>query len=530
MTVFKINSTITTRPHLFTLLIFCISIALLNLVFYLSKTASSNDHPLNFFNQILSQLNSHNNNSIDNIQTELSYILHNNRFYRPPHVEETVLESLISSTLIHAAVNTWYASYNPLSNDFLELARQFQSYSLLSSIPTELLVAKNYDFQAIQALKSELEMKLFPWFPQTSISSSTTASKGIVLLLGNNQFQDALLSIHTVRYLLKSELPIEIFYGGPSDLEQEKARTLEEKFSNTTVRDLFDVLPALNNSGISGWAMKPFAMVASTFQHVVFMDADSIWLQDPAAVFDFKGYKRAGSVFFHDRLLLAAARGSPHNETKFHKWLKSLFFNKNSASFNLSPDADHLRSLQYKLAKHEQESGVVVINKKTTALHGLLLTCTLLMPDKQTTVFDNSYGDKEAFWIAAELIKIPYYFVQGYGGAIGVLKHNPGSRPTVCGSLLHIDENFEPLWWNGGAHIINNKKKKMMSRVSDQLPMHHTNMTHWATDKMGDVRGRWVVEDATTPYCYTPFSHHLDLGLLSDEELYLTASILAHAQ
>ena len=57
----------------------------------------------------------------------------------------------------------------------------------------------------------------------------------------------------------------------------------------------------------------------------------------------------------------------------------------------------------------------------------------------------NVKGDKEAFWIALETLKIPYYFNPIRAGAIGYTKSN-----RVCGNLVHVNTKREVVWMNGG--------------------------------------------------------------------------------
>ena len=62
---------------------------------------------------------------------------------------------------------------------------------------------------------------------------------------------------------------------------------------------------------------------------------------------------------------------------------------------------------------------------------------------------------------------MPYYFVQGAGGAIGFI--HPEKPTTVCGGLAHIDDKSNMLWWNSGLQ--SNKKTSKTSFY---------NFTHYA--------------------------------------------------
>lgn len=97
---------------------------------------------------------------------------------------------------------------------------------------------------------------------------------------------------------------------------------------------------------LAGWAIKPFAMLMSTFREVIFIDADSFFFRDPAKLFDDPDYKKTGALFFRDRTILPESK---------RKWLLQIL-----------PRPIH------RLAKesgwwtgasgHHQESGVVVVS------------------------------------------------------------------------------------------------------------------------------------------------------------------------
>ena len=52
-----------------------------------------------------------------------------------------------------------------------------------------------------------------------------------------------------------------------------------------------------------GWAMRPFAMLASSFKKVILSDADTIFLQDPRKLLHEPTFQEYGSIFWHDRIL-----------------------------------------------------------------------------------------------------------------------------------------------------------------------------------------------------------------------------------
>ncbi|KAI8349506.1 mannosyltransferase putative-domain-containing protein [Mortierella sp. GBAus27b] len=283
----------------------------------------------------------------------------------------------------------------------------------------------------------KLEKRLYPWAfkggRRTSFSLHRSyKGRGIVICAGNPQFEFVITSILAIRNRLKSALPIQIFHMGNDDLSVERQTYLKEL---TTGIEIVDVTHILDNDhmSLSGWAIKPFAMLASSFEEVMFVDADAYFLQDPAVLFDDPGYLATGALFFYDRTLFPDWPDSAN-------WVSSILpimssFPPKSRLFNF-------------ISAHEQESGVVVINKRTR-FTGMMSICKMNGRwERELHSYAQFHGDKETFWVGMEMVQEPYAFVRNHGGAIGELR--PGNDKSVCGAQLHEDHQGRPLWWNGG--------------------------------------------------------------------------------
>ncbi|KAF9357712.1 hypothetical protein BGX26_003231 [Mortierella sp. AD094] len=283
-----------------------------------------------------------------------------------------------------------------------------------------------------------LERRLFPWLHFGRYSSfslyRTYKGRGLVFCAGNGQFEFVVTSIQSIRNRLKSTLPIQVYHMGDDDLSRERQTYLREMANNI---DVIDVTQILDNDymKLGGWAIKPFAMLASNFEEVMFVDADAYFLQDPVTLFDDPGYQATGALFFYDRTLFAGSHEQP-------EWLKSV-----SPLLSSFPATSRMFRL---VSAHEQESGVVLINKRTRFL-GLLATCKSNGKwERDLVSYKVFHGDKETFWTGFELIQEPYVFMRNYGGVIGELR--PDNQQSVCGAQLHEDYQGRPLWWNGGLY------------------------------------------------------------------------------
>ena len=288
--------------------------------------------------------------------------------------------------------------------DFVALSRALRQYSLTRN--------------------RELEDDLFPWWLHRQNGSYTKddTSKGIVICTGNNHFRFILIALRALE-LIGNELPIEVVYSTSNDLSKENRQILEKSFPNIRIIDLSTTSIDDGSLQLRGWEIKPFAVLASQFRHVLLMDADVLFLEKPSILFENSFYLKTGTLFFYDRVTLS--------EETF-RWIRTLLSETNNQS----------------LPQRTQESGVVLIDK-SRVLAGLLSTCKLNdHQERKQVTYRHLYGDKDTWWLGFHLIEMPYSFIPTLTGSIGQI--TDGGEKVVCGHILHFDENLRPIWWNGG--------------------------------------------------------------------------------
>ena len=185
--------------------------------------------------------------------------------------------------------------------------------------------------------------------------------------------------------------------------------------------------------------------------------ADAMFFQSPNILFQSYYFKEFGALFFRDRTLY-----KPSEEML--NWLNDIMPTPPSAY------SQTFRIIN-SLSNHEQESGVVLVNKNTNLL-GLLATCLLNVEgDIRDYVYELTHGDKETFWIAFEAIKEPYIFYPSLPGATGIAKTGLEGEHEICGKqLTHFDSFGNPIWLNGGISTTEYRKLDKNSKIS---PMTH---------------------------------------------------------
>lgn len=102
--------------------------------------------------------------------------------------------------------------------------------------------------------------------------------RGFVFCGGDKQLQMIVTSIQALRLKLHSQLPIQVFHMNEKDLSLERQEYIRQMTNDTEV---LDITYHLGNGylKLKGWAIKPFAILASKFEEAIFIDTDSYFLR-----------------------------------------------------------------------------------------------------------------------------------------------------------------------------------------------------------------------------------------------------------
>jgi glycosyltransferase involved in cell wall biosynthesis len=132
--------------------------------------------------------------------------------------------------------------------------------------------------------------------------SSSAGGRGIVICAGGTRyFTNAWVLIKLLR-LHDCALPIEIWALDERELD-DSMRQLAESLG-VSVRyagRTFSKQAAKTVRGRWQWALKPYAILHSSYDEVLYLDADSFPVRDPAELFECAAYRAEGSVFWPDR-------------------------------------------------------------------------------------------------------------------------------------------------------------------------------------------------------------------------------------
>lgn len=290
--------------------------------------------------------------------------------------------------------------------------------------------------------------------------------KGIVTVGGGKFSLLALLVIRSMREL-GTTLPVEVFIP-PSDLgENQFCDEILPQYNAKCVY-LSDVLPpnVIANSQFTGYQFKSLSLIASSFEDVLFLDADNFPVKRLNDVFDLAPYKTTGFVLWPDfwrRTTQPIYYDIADITVNRRKRIRNCFddltppevYTKNTKSMDDIPFHD----FEGTIPDVSTESGQLMISKSTHLPTILLaLYYNVNGPSWYYPMFSQraaGEGDKETFLAAANFYGLPFYQVKTATGVEGYHRaNNEGFRGVA---MLQHDLNQDYLRYQAAADAIEAK-------------------------------------------------------------------------
>jgi len=124
------------------------------------------------------------------------------------------------------------------------------------------------------------------------------SGRGIVTCAGGDKyFPSAWVQINMLRYL-GCTLPVELWHLGRQELTEDMAELV--KPLGVTCVDAHQVRERYPSRILNGWEVKPYSIIHSGFEEVLFLDADNVPVVDPGFLFDTPQYREFGAVLWPD--------------------------------------------------------------------------------------------------------------------------------------------------------------------------------------------------------------------------------------
>ena len=230
-------------------------------------------------------------------------------------------------------------------------------------------------------------------------------TRGIVSTAGGSYLPVFLSSLWMLRRV-GSTLPVEVYMKDSKEYEK---RICVEILPKLNAR-CFVLADVVGKEAIAHYQLKVFAMLFSSFEEILWMDADVFPLYKPEEIFDADPFKSTGLITWPDF------------------WASSV----SPAYFALSQQPEPPMS-----ARQSSETGVLMVSKKSH-LTTLLLAAyyNYYGPSHYFRLLSQGgpgEGDKETFLQAAAAVGEPFYAVSERVAAIG---HPKNGEDGISGSAM----------------------------------------------------------------------------------------------
>ncbi len=223
----------------------------------------------------------------------------------------------------------------------------------------------------------------------------TFSGRGVVICAGGARYLTCAWVLINMLRRFGCTLPVEVWYLGDKECDPDwielvaplGVRCIDAREVGARLGDPPDSAPPTGSFAsytphprLDGWQSKPFAILHSAFEEVLFLDADNLPVVDPIFLFDLPEYRSTGAIFWPDNIRTSAA-----------------------------DDAWRVFGIPYR-DEWEQESGQLVIDKRRC--WPALCLCNWYNRNAHF-YYRYVYGDKDTFRFAWYSAKAPFAMPDG---------------------------------------------------------------------------------------------------------------------
>jgi len=248
--------------------------------------------------------------------------------------------------------------------------------------------------------------------------------RGVVICGGGVEyFTCAWLCIHMLRNL-GCRLPIELWHLDGKEMSTEMRELVAPL--NVTCVNAAEVQRRHPVRRLTGWELKPYSVIHSSFKEALYLDADNVPVVDPTFLFDSPEYKQTGAVFWPDY-----GRLEPHRAI----WRVCKVLYRDEPEF---------------------ESGQMLIDKQRC---WQALQLTMHLNEHSDFYYHYIHGDKDTYHMAWRMLNQPYGMVPHRIKRLGLPRHRHWS-------LVMCQHDFE------GKVIFQhrNQSKWKLVEANDRIP------------------------------------------------------------
>lgn len=246
-------------------------------------------------------------------------------------------------------------------------------------------------------------------FDYENARNKRSISKGIVYTGHSRIVKKFLQSALMLRYY-GCNLPIEFWHF--DEISDQEERLIMSTIRNIEVRNLKTIKSKYFNfkkrDGVM-YEMKGASLIHSSFDQILFLDADNFVAKDPTFLFRSLPFLETGTLFWKD-----------------------------FGTLGLNNPIWEILDIPCTV-EFEQESGQLLIDKtKEKVLLALYLAAFL--QQQSELYFHILLGDKDTFRLSWRAVNAPYHMVRPHLGAVGV------HRPEIDRFCGHTMVQYSPMW------------------------------------------------------------------------------------
>jgi hypothetical protein len=153
--------------------------------------------------------------------------------------------------------------------------------------------------QSMQNIQEGYRQAVARYLETVKWDGNTGISRGIITCAGGDTYIPCVwVLLNLLRKKHKCELPIELWYLGPQEINEEVKKLLEP--FDVRLRDAFELNKTYPCRILHGWELKTYAIKNSDFKEIIYLDADNVPTRNPEFLFDTEQYKKTGAIMWGD--------------------------------------------------------------------------------------------------------------------------------------------------------------------------------------------------------------------------------------